>query len=547
MELGMDIEHRRRSREQFFTVPDNQKMIADIARVDSLTIFVGSGVTIDRVGFGWRELVLELLRGLDVDADEQDVLNSSYFTEPQLASIAAALYARGNASQVRLRRDVQRRIYGDFSWRQGKFSPALALLAVTLVEHGRRVSVVTTNFDQYIEIDLAKQVVAKELQGQGDANFVVQHLHGLVPVEDAERLGAPDPLESIVLSEADYFRSEVDVDGLLRNLFASDNVLVIGSGLDDAPLLRALSHTADQRATGTHRWAVLPKAGIMKQRRLRDHPGDVGISDWQGSDADNLVRAWNRRMDQFDTTLILPDYYSQAAQFLVEISVELDHVHLNQSYDSPAAKYTHTHRLTNWMNEWTDAIYESSENAPLDLGAGSREPNSAVYVSQERHHFHLSQQLSQIESLMPSPSPRAMKLEVWLRYQPGNTSRNLRLWASSIGPFRSEDTMKTVPMEDQSNDAAVQVFCSGMPQIVLTHSTHWPVFLAVPITYLDKDGPITVGSIVLGIRDHAEYLDNKETTRLSLLVAKLKEIAEPIVAVDQYPRDRSIPNSASSA
>jgi hypothetical protein len=521
-----------------------RRVVAQIGAVDNLVIFAGSGVTFDRVGFGWRGLVIELLKSLDVPPEATEILSSSHFSEPQLASIAAALYDRDGHGDSQLRMHVHQRIYGYNNWREGTFAPAVADLAIALRQAGKNVTIVTTNFDQFIEEALTRALAFKGLGGQvassvlhyeaesedgpwlavpvdnldQEYGFNVVHLHGLVPNGEGT-----DPLGSIVLSEADYFKSEDLVDLYLEYLLSDRNLLIVGSGLDDAPLLRALALTEQTRSEGTVRWAVFPKVSMMSVLPARR--GEESLSNWESPAALELLRSWKLRMRQFGVTLVTPDFFSQASQFLREIEVEIRRVTHAIDYGHPGAKHTHTERLTEWHDRWRERVWGTEPDVPeLVLN-----PSASFLEAQADDHFALLSGVRKIKEMLSDTA--RLKMEIWLRFEPGQTSRSLQLWASSNGPQVEDSPMKVAAIEHGSSNVAIQVFCSGMPEVVQTASTNWPEFLGVPVTFDGVHGKVTVGVVTLGVQLEADLLDKHQSVLLGKLLLELREIGEKIVKV----------------
>jgi hypothetical protein len=262
-----------RSSETFLHSEITKEVIEQIAGVDSLVIFAGAGVSIDRTGLNWRRLLKELLdeSGLD-QALVQDLLRSSEpLSELQLASVVRSIYVgKGGDWRVFLSAALRKSLYTKFTWRGGRYTDAVARLARNLTIAGKEVAVVTTNYEQFIEnafqdatlttkTDLVRAATyALERPSESapdsgaedhrsnpvevsldDAQVAVIHVHGTV-ADGAPRDGKTG---SVVLGEIDYFESETVVADLLVDFFAHSSVLVLGSGLDDPPLLRALSES----------------------------------------------------------------------------------------------------------------------------------------------------------------------------------------------------------------------------------------------------------------------------------------------------------------
>src|SRR5664280_2010575 len=205
-----------RSKTAFFHRPETHDLIAKLARAPSLTIFVGAGVSLDRGSPDWPTLLRTLLADLLATNDkaafemlgtvpsnavrretaEQIGLEIEKRLETlPLASVVVQLYERFKVDPRRaLYADVQQVLYAD--WEPGgPLAHHVLQLAVLWRLLGRDVAIITTNFDENIELSGLDDPIEKLRRAVGLkivsrvsysspavlTEVPVYHLHGLVP------------------------------------------------------------------------------------------------------------------------------------------------------------------------------------------------------------------------------------------------------------------------------------------------------------------------------------------------------------------------------
>lgn len=519
------LELVNRSAKPFFNKGKTYQVIADIAASSRLLVYVGSGVTIDESGMQWTMLISTLARPVGLSDDMITRLSRS-MSAVQLASVVAERYKERYPTNWELQVINQLRmgLYPESRWRRGRFTSSLVLMIAAAARSGSDVLVVTTNYDEHLERavkfvqgilqdptipEFAVGIVGEQATTDEDLEALPSdagtvsliHIHGFVP----ETSSGDD---FVVFSEEDYAASEEAVREVLLDEFATRDVLVVGSGLDDPPLGRALLLTVpDAEATGLRRWAILPREAMSASSEPYR-----GVS---GSDDDLLAMA-QLRANQMKLTLITPDFFSQASQLPREVgllrsrsSQEASLKQLRRSYE----KDNYKTRLDDWWRSWHAMV----------TSRGS-------YTEQTRAHRRLFNATRKIKADILGDPDERVKLELWLRWNPDD--RKLALWASSTGTWRDEALMPRVNIEARSDSRAVRVFTSGSTKLWTDESDgYWNRFLGVPVVAGKFQEEQMVGVILLA-SDKAEgsLLSEARTEVLTSLVDRLEAEAFKVLS-----------------
>jgi hypothetical protein len=353
----------------------------------------------------------------------------------------------------------------------------------------------TTNYDVHIE-----RAIHHVVQSAGDRDEskrpVVTYLHGRIP-ENTRVKDFP------VISERDYVACRDKTLSALTAAFSKNNVLLVGSGLKDAPLLEALLKTRDDaRRLGLTRVAVLPRADL----------GAIGA----GRDTELVLESVDNRLDHFGVRGVYVDHFSEIAQFLMEIRVATGITAVRPYVGS---ELDHSERLESWWRRW----YRTAA-APADYAA-----------RQAGHHDALKQAVEDIRARLESDDEQ-LKLELWIRWKPGESPPALRLWASSYARFTSWEMAHDARLEVDSQYWSVRAFSAGRAYYSPAQhpylANRWKSFIAIPIwggegvdlvvgiAVLASMQPPAVSSLREGLRGtHAESLVVAHAVGASLLDA----------------------------
>jgi hypothetical protein len=473
----------------YFERENTLDLIESLASQQSLVIYAGAGVSIDRTNITWPQLIERLMVKHIPDGEVRQRLVSD--SPLQSASILKQMYITmyGTSDKVdqHIGNDVHSVLYSDpeRELRRAGIARAIVRLVVELKRLGKPFYLVTTNYDDYIQQELTRlkakrgttslvlrtcwpklsavrpDVVKSALAVLGKDRIV--HLHGCIPEFDNERT-------PVTLSEVDYATRYPLSSAVLGRLFEDHPVLILGSSLTDPPLINALADSKNSAAKkGLPRVAVVPIQGFSL-------PG--GVSD----EVRNAIRENVRdRMEHFDVEVTFPDLYSQVAQFVTEVQVA--NCHGAQPYRELPVRYGR--RLDEWWATWS-----ASRSADW---AGAN----------QRDHLLLRECVQNLSDKQKLHDP-SVEIEIWLRWKPGHDSRQLRLWASSKAAWPEIDA-RTAAIIANSRYISVKTFTNG-------RIDHHPLnesaghrrrrYLSVPIKLGESDGldlPVGVISLAYGL------------------------------------------------
>lgn len=445
--------------------------------------------------------------------------------------------AAGSSSSLRdtLRIRIRRSLYGDKAvWQAGELVPNLINLAVIRSFAGRETNIVTTNYDDHIEAEyevirrdiealpmattfpgLRVQVLSpdKVPDGASLVKVVVDHppinmpssptssvsltyLHGRVP-----RTG--DVSWPIVLDENSYAATAKSVGAVLRRHLAEcPMTVIVGSSLQDAPLVRALS---DTRKAG-RRVAILTKQGFP-----------TAFDDEGNALAVDLA---THRASELGVRTVFADFHGQVAQFFHEAFVRT-------AFSSPRTDQEWTSdymtRLSRWWERW---IASTGVDPGLPAALRSALESALPVIG---------------ASANPDPLSRAseqFRLELWVRCYPRRPDRHLVRWASSEGSTLEGVNGKEGRIESPSYLAAVRSFTEGRPSSFdITNLEQGRAsaarytsksFLAIPIRVENA----IVGTLTLASTAHLkDSLMTSSTESTAELVALLAEAGRTLLSV----------------
>jgi hypothetical protein len=306
------------------------------------------------------------------------------------------------------------------------------------------------------------------------------------------------PATFVTFSEVDYARSYRLSAQVLERVLRDHSMLIIGSSLTDPPLLNALARTAeDAKRQQLSRLAIMPLQGLR-----------VPLDDERRITA--MCKNIHDRMEHFEVEVTFPDFYSQTAQLLTEIRVAARELRMGNPYKGSPAE--HRNRLDQWWRDW-------QESRSGDWTAANLRDHETLLVRlrELQRKFRLSREM--------------MKLEIWVRWQPGPGGRLLKLWASSTGTWPDERSMATAPIGNNSRYVSVQTFCLGRPGVHATVDDRWRTYLSVPIRVGTEQGrELPVAVISLASMEEETRIDRKEAARISNMVEELARIGAELVS-----------------
>lgn len=495
----------RRSEEPFFHSGESVRFAHQIAKQDSLIFYCGAGVTIDRTGLGWSDLISSIYpaddKGAKADEPTSDELETLRQHEDpmRLASALTYLHHGRHSTTDEVRAEVtprlQMQLYSRNGWQAGRLSRNLALLALGAAALGKRVTIVTTNYDTYIEqalYDQQRNLVSSEMRVEPSIRV---RLAGRETFHKGRKVDPNAPLVDllylhgrvhkeglasgrIVISEVDYAATRSQTVGELQTLFKGKGttaVVTLGASLTDPPLIEALVATREE----PNRFAVMPLESM-------------GYTKFGPAETPRLSHHMKKRGTLLGVDIVATDFKSQVAQFCSEILHEMtteDHAECGR--DVPVSAYSV--RLKQWWASW------------------SRSSRSNDYDTTYRE---LRDELDEVKRIVQQqggpdrPATEKFRLELWVRVDPSSKSRHLALWGSSVGPIHDRSRLRVGEIALHSRNASVTSFTEGRavhlstadlelrPQTVMDER-RWNSYLSLPI-YVNVGGTgVPVGAITL--------------------------------------------------
>jgi len=495
-----------RSNPPFFRDRATIELIDHVAQTKELCIFAGAGVTITRTGLDWRGMIQAL-----VPAELRSLVVAQHlgelFTDSQSATVLVEMYKSlavdDEMAGRLLRAELRRLLYRNGQWLAGPLTERIANLVTVRDLSGQYSSILTTNFDTYIERSIAARKLLLDasavqlrrwtrtalptdaLAVHGNRQLALHnqsagvdmvYLHGFLDDLDEGEVATsldgtstegrstfnnelePNELDP-VLAEDNFARSAVDTERMLTSALAKMPALFLGTSLTDQPVLRSLLSSlggADGKEgirPRHSRWAIMPLQPLAGRLKREE-------------DQNEYVRLQRLRLRHFGVEGVFPDFYIQVSQFVEEVTLA---THLQSgAYSAPGYEGTYSRRLSAWWHAWLL----------------SRRTSQEFVDAQSRDHDRLVQTLERVrDSLRFGQADEQFKLEVWIRWAPSSLSRALRLWASSAGTLAGAHVMRSGAIDGLSKYAAIQTFCSGRPLLLPNDNagSRWKTYLAQPI------------------------------------------------------------------
>lgn len=501
--------------ERFFNDRDTWEQITALAKVERLVVYAGAGVTIDRTRTSWAALLRGLLlhEPLDISPEEASFVLSTH-TPQAAASLAYEAFRRIYPDPEKIMQAEMRRLLYPYEVIPGyaRLSSSIAAVLQLWVDSGRSAALVTPNYEDVLLEEL-RQVSETDTNifyvGESDLNSLWEtqgvkyvYLHGALP----ELAGVPEQA-SPVLTERDYDAREHAIRNALELAFTDSAVLLIGTSLQDSPLISALLRSRE-KAPDALRFAVLPTQGAawrLFDNQSQSAPSAVKVAEFK------LRRAHLSalRLEHLGVCGIYPDYYSQVPQLLDEVR---ECVTVELPYEDADFASRYGHRLRDWWGAWVK-----------DLGS-----------LQLEHHDELRRQLEILRTMLAADRKEQLKIELWLRWEPGR-KRCLRLWASSQGTISEPDASREEPIRGDSDFVAVNVFCEGktlMPTAV--PAGRWPTYVGVPLYFVSGSATavsLPVGSVVVASmrKGRTSSVHEANGARLNEALANLQEAVRQLI------------------
>lgn len=506
------------------------KSMSQVPENGNVVIYCGAGVTIDRTGVGWSEL---LAKAFSIDSTNnwypddvsikvlQDILSPDAFAELMEINWRDNYSSMTNPMNPLYKR-MSELLYAPNGWDSGRLCTDVARLAIWLARASKQsVHLITTNYETYLEASLVYErkklqlteggaiipnqkltISDSEVELRVTANckkavqkpgrVTLRYLHGCIK-EDGS------PSGNIILSESDYEKAFSDETKLLKESFkCADRLVVIGASLTDLPLLHALiqtsSHDSSDVQPSENRFAIVFNGYVDK------------CSD-DGSVAKSVRSQLRKRGQTLDLNTLTPDFKFQVPQILEETVFAID------LYKNSGATYGGTTSYANQLRDWWKDWFSKN---PI-----SRDPKdieSLCTISEV-----LSQDLKDLSETMGFAYDETvlerMRLEIWVRREAPD-AHELALWCTSAGPVLDEKVLNRKPLYAQSTNSAVRAFIEGRPvQHDLTdlipdmpsNVGRWKSFLSIPIHSRTKSQQNAIKSVPVGVITLASNLPLMES------------------------------------
>lgn len=503
----------------------------------SIVIYCGAGVTADRTGVGWLGLInrvadklmecsdSRLIKNLETCFDNnkddektqlarnavKEYLNDEDVPLEVKATMVEALAKNENKeNNDAIQKIFAEALYRDSGWHRGRTLQKLVDFIVISAYMGKGISIITTNYDTYIESAIYKRLDFldkskrfKDLQkerlpklsrvvynssdlrredsepsgedreplfsgGKKGSSIEVNYIHGRITEN-----GGLDG--SLVFSERNYADSHNRTVKKLIEWFKKGPTIIVGASLNDVPLVRSLlefKRTIKERGEGSH-------AGIYAiLRRIAIDSEDI-------SDQFQLSRAevLGIKLLMFDSYDDIPDIFSN----LIALCA--------QGIDEYGGKLPCELALEDWIGQTAKFSREISE-----------------------YGYEMSSII--IDEIFKNliDKEEKIKIEFWfVGYAEGASDKKvLRVWTNSVGPTfttglrREEDILR----DNERKVASVKAYSSGIPEIISLDKLNvgfdekknrdasvgrWKTFLAVPLSVPFKkyNVDIVVGVVTL--------------------------------------------------
>ena len=489
---------------------DLRDLWEQINQSDHIIIYCGAGVTQDRTGVSWTDLTMrvaaqaksEILKNLSAPNEGETVVNpvstalSHFFNDrnhsPEIKASVACSFA--NNDQDSIVSAIRESLYRDSGWSHGRLLSSLVAFVTLVSIQGKRVSVVTTNYDTYLEkaIDarLSELDANNDVPGlsvfafdssnpsdcclkkrdlrspSGSASAIeLTYVHGRIDEVDEKT-----PLfGTLVFSEREYEANHARTLELLCKLFCQGTTLIVGSGLTDTPLVRGLLQT---RREESGRGFSYKRYAVMRGR-------------------------------------VTGDPYSEIIQQARSIELAIEPLFFEHYDDIPDI-------FLDLIALFTQKYEEYETGLPCDCAVNEWIRHAVFSREASKLGYQYSAELVRDRLISKVREGELLKVEFWFldAEKRDYSHKVLRIWANSAGPIYTKGLRRNEPVADglKSKVAAVRAFSSGRPilttlsELGFTDASagRWKSFLAVPIEFTVPKFQI---SVVVGVVTLASTYD----------------------------------------
>lgn len=465
----------------FFSDTKTQEAIQEISTAENLVLYCGAGVTIDRTGLSWNrllELMVEYSEQNDSRKGRKGIFSAlkqliaSNIPEEQKASALLQFITeeQGLERTTFLRNSLSAALYDSqfHAFSMGRILQNTALLAISAARRCNNVTILTTNYDVYLESKIQYLLTALKASNktasipglenysfssekdEWQSNIIsppancenlirIYYLHGRI--NETEKTIALEG--EVLLDECSYSSLRHVVSQKIREEIESASLFVVGASLNDSPLIDALA-SAKQSEKKVPRIAI-----------VRKNPSHV-VQD-SSTTADDVRLVSQLRSAHLGLDILHADDFSQIAQFIEETKLAFIS---QKSNDVPYSTVGFYRRLRSWKKKW-----EKSKLSPVEMNAVMEEVRAET------------------KKLVPGMTDNSsLKVETWIRDDHPDNSRYLSLVASSEMILSESRVGKTIRVYPDSEFSAVKSFMTGKIHMETTeNSARWIEFFSLPI------------------------------------------------------------------
>lgn len=528
-----------------------KNLLTSLNNCKNVNIYCGAGVSIDRTGVSWESLVNEIFqRGMvqkKIGTDELRNAISSVVSalqnekeNNQVASLFCQFFSHidgdGFIGERKLAKytnkfvvPILKEVLYEEGWSEGYLLRNVVRLSILLSALDKNVTLLTTNYDVYIEKKFlqilamfktqnsagaknspkveVKYVLPKQkgkrsykLKRAGCINrdseegtIELIYLHGRVPPGDMDPdrkdLGKKPFSGIVVLDEASYAYTRESTIECLQDYFGRVNstTLIVGASITDTPLIDSLVSTRhlplekskrnkDKKDTRTkkqktrkinNKFAVISNQGSF--HGIHSASGDVEATASLSFDteADELIKqAYQYRASRLGIRYLYPIAHFQTAQLMEELMISA----VLSENDKDINKYwSSQHNYSRRIRLWRDKFDDSARQST-------------------RAHIILESLVKDFLNHLPTYAKidsTSIRAEIWLSLE--EKEETLTLFSTSEGSSNPPGLRKK-EMLSSSLTSSVKAYLYGKP-IIQDHSdlrsdkdsTRWQSFLSVPI------------------------------------------------------------------
>lgn len=276
-----------------------------------ITMFVGAGVSTESELPSWNDLVRELLMAVEAEtglsAEDRDLWIEAVAAQGPLA--AAAIARAHYPDQIAFTQALRAALYGGRPPRDflpGALAGQIAWLKKQL---GRRLRLVTANYDGLLEVALAEAglepVAYVQNRSEPAGKAAVWHLHGRLMKNMADTAWAR--VGRLVLTEGDYARSTNATwpEGFVAKCLEESLCVFVGLSMTDPNFIRWLYRYVNPASR--HIAVFVRQAAVVPNEAVRARLEESAAARWQRA---GVKPIWS-------------NYFGEVAQFVHEVGLRI--------------------------------------------------------------------------------------------------------------------------------------------------------------------------------------------------------------------------------